>query len=354
MIRKMNLTLLLLVLVSCASKPQAQDDIGLIDESVVNKPFEKGMVALERENYQEAARIFDSLLVTQPGTELDLITTYNSGAAYEGMGNCARASERYREVVRSSAGKFQRLESEALYRVSIMYECMGNHAKAITALIDAQKRGKNLSYSVQQAEIPARLAAAYARLGNTKKALEYFNQANSGLRKIVAQETGRKQADILGNTLYLMGQLNPAQRRAEGDALAFMKGLSMQQPYLLQALELNHPVWSKRAAEDLNLAYDNIWQFKVADREKLNDYYTRGLQVIRELRRIRMPKAEPAVDAIFAKLDKTELRLQNELASVAESTPLTPDAEKREGLRREGRLVTPRTPLPPPLKKTRR
>ena len=67
------------------------------------------------------------------------------------------------------------------------------------------------------------------------------------------------------------------------------------------------------------------------------------MQTIRELRGIRIPgRADPAVDEVFATVDRTESRLQTELARVAERNRLTPDAERREGLKREGKLVTPK------------
>lgn len=334
----------LTTLAACAAKPADEEQF----PSEVTPPpagFQQGVRALDKEQFAEAARIFDRLLVAKPATEQDLVTTYNSGAAYEGLGNCARASERYREVTRGSAGKFSNLESAAFFRLALMYECLGQDVKAITALLDAKKR-RGLPPVTQNTEVPARLAAAYARIGNNKKALEYFAVANKGLKKIVSEETGKKQHDILGQSLYLMGQLNPSQKRAEGDPKAFLLGLSMQQPHLLQAIELRHPVWSKKAAADLSLAYDNIWKYKPED---ANDYFVRAIQVARELKRIRMPNETPEADEIFRKVDATESRLNIEIAKISESTKLTPEAEKREGIKRQGRLVNP---VAPPPKKT--
>lgn len=303
--------------------------------------FEQGVKALEKEQYSEAARIFDRLLVAKPATEHDLAISYNSAAAYDGMGNCAKAAERYREVVRGSAGKFSSLESAAYFRLSLMYECLGQDIKAITALLDARKRKGSLSFATLNAEIPARLAAAYARLGNQKKALEYFALANKGLKRIVSEESGKRQQEILGQSLFLMGQLSPSQRRAEGDPILFLQSLSMQQPHLLQAAEVKHSVWSQKALADLGLAYSNLWKMVPTDPAKRNEFYVRSLQVTRELKRIRMPNEPPDVEVFFNTLDETERRLNTELAKIDESNKLTPDAEKRESLKKEGKLVNP-------------
>ncbi|MBX3020712.1 MAG: hypothetical protein KF799_03475 [Bdellovibrionales bacterium] len=343
-------TLAFCLLSACAS----QSKIEQTEFQDENHPdFGRGLKALEREDYGTAASIFDRLLVQSPASEMDLVTSFNSGNAYEGLGNCNKASERYREVVRGSAGKFPGIEAQALYRLSLTYECLGQDTKTVTSLLDAKKREKQLPMEVARAEIPARLAAAYSRLGNKAKALEYFNEASEGLKSIAGNgSTPRAQKEALGKTLFYMGHLNPAQKLAEVEPIGYLQALSMQQPYLLQAVEMGHQVWSRKAAEDLNMAYDNMLRFQIADPEKRNQFYTRALQVIGELRKIRLPDAGKAEDEVFAKVDRTERRIQNEIATIAETTRLTPDAEKREGLRRQGRPVDPRTK--PPVKRIKK
>jgi tetratricopeptide (TPR) repeat protein len=265
------------------------------------------------------------------------------------MGDCARAAQRFREVVRSSAGKYKHVEAQAFYHLSFMYECLGQDNKSIAALLDARKRGSDLSFSVAHAEIPARLAAAYARIGNRAKALEYFALADKGLKKIVAAEEGHRQHQILAQSLFYMGQLNPAQRRAEGNPTAFLQALSLQQPYLLQSVEMNSQPWSQRAAEDIESAYDNIFKFKIENDGERREFYTRAIQVCNELIRIRSPKKDKAIDDIYARVDDTLSKLNSEMAKVAERNRLTPEAQKRGGLKRQGRLVDPgpkKKPLP--------
>lgn len=327
-----------LALTACAAK-QKKIDLGADEEG--NPVFEKGLKALEKEQYAEAAAIFDRILVAKPASEADLVITYNSAAAYEGLGNCAKAAERYREIVRSSAGKYKNLEGNSLYRLSLMYECLGQDSKSITALLDAKKRGKELTVETRTAEIPARLAAAYARIGNRQKATEYFAEASEGLKKIVNQTQNHKQKELVARTLFLMGQLNSGQRSATVPPASFMQSVSMQQAYLLQAVEMDHPNWSKKAADDLKLAYDNIWKFQLESGEQRRDFYTRGLQAIQDLRKIRLPNASANVNAIYAHLDTVEGKLQAELSKVAEYNKLTPDAERREGLKRQGKLIDP-------------
>ncbi len=329
----------LLLCAACVSKKKTVDLSA--DEDRVDPAFERGLKALEQENYVQAAQIFDNLLVEKPASEADLVITYNSAAAHEGLGQCPKASERYREIVRSSAGKYKHLEGISLFRLSLMYECMGMDTKTITALLDAKKRGKELSFETRNAEIPARLAAAYARIGNKQKAIEYFGQASEGLKKLVSQTANHKQKELLARTLFLMGQLNSSQRMASVPPTSYMQSVSMQQPYLLQAIEMDFPMWSKKAADDLELAYANVWKFKIDDAEQRRDFFTRGIQAAQELKKIRLPNANATVNSVYAQVEKVEAQLQTELAKIPETNRLTPDAEKREGLKRQGRVIDP-------------
>ena len=339
---KYAIVALSVLIAACASNSTKMREAEALAEA--NQPeFDRGMRLLEIEDFSGAADIFDRLLLTKVGTEDDLITSYNSGVAHEGLGHCQKALDRYREVVRGSAGKFTRIEVQALFRSSLMYECLGQDKKALAALLDAKKRGPALPLEIERAELPARLAATYSRLGNRPKALEYFNQANTGLKAILASgPTNRKQKEVLARTLYFMGKLNPAQRTADADPMGFLQSLSMQQPYLLQAIEIGNPVWSRKAQEDLTTAYDNMLRYSLKDRELRRQFFVRAQQVMAELRRIRMPNAGPMEDSVFDQVDKTARHLQIQMADAAEAMPLTPEAAKRQGLRRQGKLEDPK------------
>ncbi len=346
---KWTIGLVVAATLGCATqtkKPDLRDS--LKEEASESQAFSRGMQALEAENYSAAAEIFDRLLVQQPATELDLVTLYNAGAAREGLGECKQALDRYRRVVKSSAGKFNRIEAEALYRASLMYECLEQDTKAIPAMIDARKRSKELSVEIRAAELPARLAAAYARIGNRARALHYFNEAGRGLKRVVSLDGQSQQIERVSRTLFFMGRLSPTQRKAEVEPIAFLKSLAVQQPYLLQSIELNHSQWSNKSTEDLRTAYDNLWRFKFDDQRQNREFLTRALQTLNELRKIRLPMPNTRVDSVFALLDKTETRIQSELMQMADGIPLTPEAKKRQGLRREGRLVDP---VPAPKRK---
>lgn len=321
------------------------------DSGSATRQFELGMRALEDQRYKDALSLFEGVLRQHPGSEFEMVVLFNSAAALEGLGDCREANERYRRVVKTSNGQFKIVESQALFRMSMTYECLDQDTKVVTSLLDTIRRAENLPVEVVKAEIPARMSAAYARLGNPKKAQEYFNMASKGLKEVLSNRTYRPE--LLGQTLYLMGQLSRSQRNGAMNPVAYYHSIHFQQPFLLHALETGNPVWSKRAAEDLILAYENATRFKLND-EIRSEFYTQTMKNLHTLRRLKLVVGSDLMDDVFAKLEKTESFLRKQLVKASEGTKLTEEAEKREGLKRSGRVVGPESELEESKKKTSR
>lgn len=334
-----------------------------VEQAVLEK-FNSGLRALERERYKEAAEIFDKILVEHPTSEFELVTLYNSGAAYDGMGDCRTAGRRYRQLTRTSMGQFKRLEAQAFLRLSYAYECVGNNRMTIASLIDTMKRRDVLPEEMAQAEVPARLAAAYARSGNLVEAENYFAQAQRGLQVVQAKyKDSRKQQDILARTLFFMGKLNQDEVNLKVKEQTFFTNLRYLQPYLLKSVEMNSDEWSPRAAEQLKAAYNNVWTLLRKARSKSSttsshearvvkkkqeEMAKQALQNIRELKEIRFPEKSPStvVSSLFTHINNQERRLQSFLASNVQDLPLTKEAQKRQGLKRslETEPVSPGSP----------
>lgn len=332
----------LFIVLGCSSSPKVQTPSDLSNTNT-QAQLERGLKALEKEDYATAEKIFDALLVQKPASQADLVILYNSGVANEGLGNCAKASERYRKVVQASAGRFKKIEAEAYFRLSFAYECTGEDKKAISALFDAKKRGTYLPPEVSNAELPARLATAYARIGQRPNALKYFKEAGNGLKSSLASggSTTKMQTEFAAKTLYAMGQLSSKQRRLSDDPKAFLNSLSMQQPYLLQATEMGVNPHSQNAADDLIFAYENLLKVKPSDPTQVRPFLQLALKDIAEIKRIRLPGRGALVDQVFAKIEVQESQIRRLLMAQPETTPLTAEARKREGLKREGRVVGP-------------
>ncbi|HAG90636.1 MAG TPA: hypothetical protein DCL41_02120, partial [Bdellovibrionales bacterium] len=207
------LTAMILVfgfMVGCSSKPKSK---GVLDGDPQRmQDFNEAMQDLSYENYASASSRFESLLNEKPVSELDLVIMYNSAVALEGLGNCQLAADRYRSVARVAIKRFEKIAALAVYRLGFAYSCLGDANKSIVAFLDAKKKSSYLPPDVSTAELPARLAAAYASVGRQKEALFYFNQASEGLKRILATAK-RQESDVAlaAKTLYAMGKLGEVQ-----------------------------------------------------------------------------------------------------------------------------------------------
>lgn len=351
----LTMSLSCLLVLGCASKPKVvQQEIS--DEDL--KTFEVGMKALDEENYSEAAKIFDKLLKDKPATEIDLITIYNSGAAYEGMGQCRKAADRYRQVVRGSVKKFKRLEVEALYRLSYAYECLGEDQKVVAALLDVHRRSATMNPAVAKAEVPARLAAAYARLDNQEQAKAYFNIADKGLLELRSEIQTARQAKIsLAKTLFFMGRMNSLNQQFAKRPADYIESLRTLQPFLMRSISTDVQPWSDKSAHQLLEGYNKLLRLiegsyvdadtkdagineRLSREQKLSlvRYATQSLQ---ELRAKKLPgrASEDSLETrVFRELDGIERQMQSVMASASEVQLKTPEAQKREGLKRDGRI----------------
>lgn len=354
------LTLLFLVMIvgACGSKEKQPKTLvsedPVVDVALQNK-FNQGIEYLDAGNYSKAQTVFRDLVIQHPSSQFHWISMYNLGASYEGLGKCKEAGKAYRKVARASMNKYPRLEAQALFRMSFAYSCLGYDEKAVAALLDAKRRSQLLQEEVALAEIPARLAAAYARLGNKVKAQEFFTQAKQGVQRLKERHKNRRAVrDILAKTLFLMGRMVPVERLAKVDSLEYLTTLQQLQIYLLEATELNSKKWSPQAAEEIHNAYENIWDLvknvpppNSSDPE-FRDQKKRQMRfkIISEaLANLKMLKADfrpglknnPFVVDLRQSLDQKEQVFQQFLAENAVETPLSQQAERNQGLKRQGK-----------------
>lgn len=357
---------LVLAIVGCSSSGKKSDGAAesLADEPVptdaaVLKQFNTGIEQLDQENYAAAEKTFRNLVIENPTSQFHWVAMYNLAAAYEGLKKCQEAGVGYRKVARASMNKYPRLEAQALFRLSFAYSCLGFDEKAVASLLDAQRRSALLQEDVAVAEIPARLAAAYARLGNKEKANEYFGKASRGVQMLREKNKNRRAIrDILAKTLFLMGRMSPIEARVSADPFDYLTTLQLLQIYLLESVELNSDEWSPQSAQEIVKAYENIWEIvsKVKSiettdpelkKKKMSELRFRAaseaLANIKILKSSFRPdlKNNAHIDQLRPALDGQQRKLEMYLAENAVTTPLSDEAEKAQGLRRQGRTTEP-------------
>jgi tetratricopeptide (TPR) repeat protein len=360
---KLNLhfliTILTIIITGCShsdkkaglSEVQAKQDSAIAD-------FEKANRLLDENQHEEAAKAYDRLLVDYPGNQLDMVILFNSGIAHYQAKNCELAAERFRKVIRLSNTNYVSFKARALLRMSDVYTCLGQDNKAITNLIEIHRGRYSLPPEIVQAEVPARLAGAYARIGNNKEAERYFKIAERGLIQIQnLMKESKKGREILAKTLFTMGSINQLNVQTMGSEDYFSTIVALQK-YLYKAIEYNDPSWSKQAFDQVMQAYQNSWQYieRVPLAENPDVAIAERQQKIEQLRvahlalyglkqlyseRIPDPNESEIVGLLLQKIKQEENKLKNFVATNIVGTSLTPEALKAESIRRVGRVLNP-------------
>lgn len=345
----------MVLLSACAGKPAEVATYNEREEKAKIE-FEKGLKYLDQEKYPEAIKVFKKILVQSPALEFDFVILYNLGAGYEGLKNCGAAADSYRQVARGSSGKFQRLEALALLRLSYTYECLGQDNKALVALLDVRRRSAALPEDTAKAEVPARLAAAYARSGNRPEAEKYFRLALDGIKALqVKYKESVQMADRLAETLYFMGRSSVSEDEFKKNPVPQIRGLQLMQLYLLQAAELGSSKWSGRATDEILGTYEKLWLLSQtlgtpesgdaqAEKQKSSelraDVLKETLRSVRVLKAQRLPNRSESSEMkrLFNGAVERERQLISVLAEVEPANPRTPEAERRQGIKAEGRV----------------
>lgn len=330
-LKKIMMSFLVLFLVSCSSSTKKVNR----EDDKFNVDFERASKALEEKDYSTAAMLFDQLRANNPTSETDFICLFNAAVAYENMKDCQQAATRYRQVVQGAYKKYPRLQAQAHYSLSAVYECLGDDTKAMSSLLEARKLKSYLPQQMVWTEMPARLASFYAELGDRKTALKYFDEASQGLKRVGAENSDSKKfAAKMAQILFLMGRLSDQDQEVKRNPIGSLRAIEFQQPFLLQAVEMDAEPWSKQAHAHLTTAYRNVSRWmSMADYEGKNVVQEALLQ-LRALKGLRFPKESERSKELFAELDVEEKKWVSFLAKAAEVNKLTPESQKREGLKR--------------------
>lgn len=273
------------------------------------KPFHKALRSLEEGRYEEALQTLDGFIRDEPTSSYTQAAQLNAGRALEGLERWSEAIERYRGVVVACEGIAPKLQAVTLYRLSFSHEARGDDQQAVAVLTDLEKRKAHLPLEIARAELPARLASAYARAGNFEKALDYYKIAERGITQMKGVVLYEEEVipDWLPRTLYFMGTLASRGVSWE-DFESTVRPFAYGQIYLLEAAEFGKDPWSTRASQDLMAAYRDMWRAietaeiegaadpVLARRELQRRQWSRGALVLELLGELRARKAPPVLE----------------------------------------------------------
>lgn len=349
---------------ACASKQVGGDPnaIDISSQKKVAEEFEKGNILMDSEDFKGALKVFDRIIVDNPVSTLDAMVMFNSGLSHMMIQECAPAENLLRKVVRFTNVKTPALAIRAKLKLSDALACQGKQKEAMVLLLEIYRDRKMLPLEIGEAEVPAKIAAGYSRIGNRKYADRYFKIAELGVRKIEATR-GSEQARrmTLARTLFMMGDTsftNEAMQTPE----AYFLTLKTQQKYLLKTIEYDVKPWSAKASDQILAAYDKTWDILKNQNvdEKTDDPKLRreqkvqkskilqmALSSIRDLRHQRnlgITTSSISTQLLEA-IEKRETKISNFLVSEAPGSEQTAEAMKLDSPRREGRVKSDTTVL---------
>gem|GEM_PF-1926480 len=290
--------------------------------------YKKGVQLLAQKKYEESLATFQKFLSESSSTRWTQAAVINSGRALEGLSRWSEALERYNGAIQFTQTRAPRLQTYALYRASYCYEALGEDQVTIATLLDllTPARAQYLNREMTDAEIPGRLAAAYARAGALNEANAFYERAEAAVLRMKASSHGQ-YPEWLGETLYLMGKV-PTELVSWESAARVLRELERTQKFALEAAALNQEPWSHEANQSLIGSYRDLftvlqsppypkWDDEVlAQRDAQRSQWNLASEMLDRLRRLKsmqLPDTdEDSTDAndIFEFADDLSRKLQ--------------------------------------------
>jgi tetratricopeptide (TPR) repeat protein len=222
------------------------------------KAYREALAMIDAGQFSEALEALKQFLQREPTTPWSQAVIFNQGRAFEGLAQWTEAAEHYRSVAVVTANRAPRLQAHALYRLSFCYEALNRYPDVVATLNDVYPLKSNLDREIAEAELPARLAGAYASVGNYDQADHFYKVAEAGISHLKHQKEMSQVPGWLPKTLYFMGSMS-LRNTNWSDFEASMRPLPRAQIYLLQAAELGSEPWSTEAMKDLTGFYQKLW-----------------------------------------------------------------------------------------------
>lgn len=335
------------------------EDIG--DRPLPQAPpeYKEALADLAESKYADALAKLNDFIIQEPTSAYVQAAAFNSGRALEGLGRWSEAVERYRSVVVACEGVAPKLQAMALYRLTFCYEALADDQQTVAAMSDLERRVGALPPQIARAELPARFAAAYARIGNFDKAIEYYKKAEGGIAQLKrsAAPAAAQVPEWLPKTLYFMGSLS-LRRVSWNDFEMAFRPLARSQTYLLECAELGVEPWAGRAAKDLQATYGDLWRTiemaptpddsdpQAAAREIQSKQFDRAALVLDSLAELKArfmvgdALPGPAAGDIRKFVADMEKKAKEFLERRPVGDGLTSEAEKRRSLPR-GKVIAP-------------
>lgn len=332
------------LIAGCGTVETLIDRPHVVEGNRVPPLYSQALAEIENGKYAEARANLELFLSQNPVSLYSQVALFNIGYTLELERSFKEAGDKYREVALNTVKSAPRLQAYALYRLSYCLEALGDDAQVVAVLTDVNERKQLLAPEVANAELPARLAAAYSRVGNTELAQKLYSEAASSLTKYRRQQDKSNRPAWLAKTLYHMGRSNLREANWENFEVV-VRPLAQAQDFLLEAAELDDPQWSNKASQDLANVYNGLWNVirnppdtkdedevlkQRAAQQRQWEMTFQLVDLLDDLKRHRLAELNSTyVQNLFIEVDKLQKQIKKLLAQQKVGSDLTPAARKR-------------------------
>lgn len=350
------------VAVGCSSttKSPYQAPVNASDDAVSEqrKAVEAAENALQSMNFVSSEELFAQFIRRYPVSVYSAQAHYGRARSLEALGRLPEAIQIYRSLGEQAQIVAPDRAAMAYLRLSYCYEAMGDEARLMAALADAERladaKAGTLSDEARTIEIPARQAASMMRRGQN-------NEARAILRKIekslpdVSPESSSELRDRHAKLLVAMGTLQLQGVNAD-NYLPTLDTFQALQIFLWKAVLLKSNPSSEMALERLshgytlfaNLAFDppqaqNGQSDAAATRLRADlqrRWVARLLESIQELKIYSDANLSQAGEAFTSLIGQIEEGSRKVLWGRSTTNPLTEESKALTTPRREGRVVS--------------
>ncbi len=310
--------------------------------------FENGYMSLAKEGYSEFSKKFPNSIFYQR-------SRFGLAQTLEAESKWAEAASIYRDTIGATRERQPEIAAQALYRVSVCYENLQDETRVLASLKDAMNLKKYLRPEQIEAEIPARMAASYSRMGLLEDAKKQLQKADEGIQEVIKNQRSNMNQQELNQwsseIYYKMGLFSTSQLNSE-NIQASLDSFKMVQIFSLRSVELGVQPWSEYAQQKMLGNYKDFWKAartmplaqgldqEAAQRQRTErqiHFAGEILALMTDLKSSRaiLPEMRgPLSDSLFKSLTVQEEELQKFLYDQGETTKLTPDALKRNQMRK--------------------
>ncbi len=357
--RKASVFLLALAVATSCSHKQKKSEAERIKRSQERQVQWVNQIQLyiEESKFEKSLEDSRTFLVGNFASKHSQLVRFYEARSLEGLKNWEESLSIYREINRNPLTP-QDILAQSLYRQSFVYEALGQDEKVIATLLDLKRAEPNRKDELHLAELPARLATVYARMGNGKLANQYYAEAEKGIKALKASRPENEINKWLPKTLYYMGNMSIREFNTDNFENSIVP-LQRAQEYLLKSVIMGDDLWSKRATAEIQKIYTDLIKLietlpaptnedeEVALKEQQSRKWRMATLTLESLKKLRLawdsrPDMEDLEDKeIVAFLSQKE----TDLGKILEENPVavspTKEVKERQGLKRKARVQNP-------------